>query len=126
MRLRTVTTESATEPLKLQSRPSRQTLRRGAVCNPRFRAGTLGRDLHRLDTGAGQGRVEGCGELPGAVADQEPEVRGAVTEVYQEVADLLGGPWPVRVGTDPEDVRVAGGDFHDEQAVQALERHCAV
>jgi hypothetical protein len=35
-----------------------------------------GRDPHRLDTGAGQDRVERFGELPGAVADQEPEVRG--------------------------------------------------
>ena len=26
-----------------------------------------------LDAGAGQGRVEGSGELPGAVADQETE-----------------------------------------------------
>ena len=48
-----------------------------------------------------------CGELPGAVADQEPEVRGAVAEVHQEVADLLGGPRPVRVRGDPEDVDVA-------------------
>jgi hypothetical protein len=59
---------------------------------------------------AGQGRVEGSGELPGAVADQEPEVRGAVTKVHQEIADLLRGPLAVRVGGDPQDAHVAGAD----------------
>jgi len=33
-----------------------------------------------------------------AVADQEPEVLGVITEVNQEVADLLAGPRSVRVG----------------------------
>jgi hypothetical protein len=64
--------------------------------------------------------------LPGPVADQEPEIRGPVTEIHQEIADLLRGPQPVRVCGDPEDVHVAGADFHHEQAVQALEGHCAV
>jgi hypothetical protein len=71
------------------------------------RTRTPGRDLHRLDTGVGQGRVESAGELPGAVADQELEVRGAIVEVHQEVTDLLGGPWPVRVCGDSEDVHLA-------------------
>ena len=66
-----------------------------------IRAGTSGRDLHGSDAGVGQDRVKRCGELPGAVTDQEPEVRGAVTEVHQEVADLLGGPRPVRVAVIP-------------------------
>ena len=38
-----------------------------------IRARAPGRDLHCGDAGAGQDRVEGFGELPGAVADQEPE-----------------------------------------------------
>jgi hypothetical protein len=46
------------------------------------RARTAGWNLHGLDAGAGQGRVEGVGELPGPVADQEPEVRGVVAEVH--------------------------------------------
>jgi hypothetical protein len=87
---------------------------------------TAGRDLQRFDAGAGQDRVERCGELPGAVADQEPEVRGAVTEVHQKIAGLLGGPRSVRVRGDPEDVHVAGADLDDEEAVQALQGHCAV
>lgn len=52
------------------------------------------RDLYWLDAGAGQDRVEGFGELPGPVAEQEPEVGGAVTEVHQQIADLQGGPRP--------------------------------
>src|SRR5690348_2658001 len=42
------------------------------------RARTAGRDLRCRGAGAGQGRVEGAGDLPGAVAGQEPEVRGPV------------------------------------------------
>ena len=72
------------------------------------RARTSGRNLHGFDAGACEDSVEGLGELPGAVAEQEPEVRCAVAEVHHEVADLLGGPRPVRIGGDPEDVDVAG------------------
>ena len=85
-----------------------------------------GRNRHGLDTGAGQGRVERCGELPGPVADQEPEVRGVIAEVQQEIADLVRGPRPVRVRGDPEDMDLAAADFDHEQALQPLERHCAV
>jgi hypothetical protein len=52
--------------------------------------------FHRGDAGAGQDRVEGFGELPGAVADQELEVPAVIAKVHQEVADLLGGPRSVR------------------------------
>ena len=91
-----------------------------------IRARTSRRDPHRFDAGAGQGRVGGFGELPGPVADQEPECRGPLTQVQQEIADLLGGPRPVRVRGYPEDVHVAGADLGDEQAVQAPERYRAV
>jgi hypothetical protein len=47
------------------------------------------------------------GELPGPVADQEPEACGAAAEMHPEIADLLGGSRPVRVRGDPEDVDVA-------------------
>jgi hypothetical protein len=100
--------------------------RRGAVCNPRFRLWASRRDLRGLDTGAGQGRVERGGELPGPVADQEPEVRGAITQVHQEITDLLGGPQPVWVRGHAEDVHVAGADLDHEQAVQAPEGHRAL
>ena len=90
------------------------------------RARAPGRDLDRFDAGTGQDRVEGFGELPGPVADQEPEACGAVAEIHQEIADLLGGPRPVRGRGDPGDVDVAAAGFHDEQAMQALESHRAV
>jgi len=91
-----------------------------------IRAGAPGRDCHGLDAGVGQERVEGSGELPGPVADQEPEVRSTITQIYQEFADLLGGPWAVRVRGHAEDVHVAGADLDHEEAVQALEGHRAV
>jgi len=61
-------------------------------------------------------RVKRCGELPGAVADQEPEAGGAVTEIDQEITDLLGGPRPVQVRGDGENVNVAPAGFDDEEA----------
>jgi hypothetical protein len=85
-----------------------------------------GRDLHRLDTGAGQDGAERCGELPGLVTDQEPEVRGPITEVHQKATDLLSCPRPVRVRGDPQDVEVTAAYLQGEQAIQALERYCAV
>jgi hypothetical protein len=36
------------------------------------------RDLHHLDTGAGQDRVKGRGELPGPVPDKDREAGGRV------------------------------------------------
>jgi hypothetical protein len=71
-----------------------------------IRARAPGRDFHGLDAGASQERVEGCGELPGPVPDQEPEVHGAIAEIHQEVADLLCGPRPVRVRGHAEDMLI--------------------
>ena len=47
-----------------------------------------------LDVGAGEHGVEGGGELAVSVADQEPELVGAVAEVHEQVAGLLGDPVP--------------------------------
>ena len=91
-----------------------------------FARGLPGRDLHGLDARADQNRVERRGELPGPVADQEPEACGAVAGIHQEIADLLGGPGPVRVRGDSGNVYVAGADLDDEQAMQAPERYGAV
>jgi hypothetical protein len=68
--------------------------RRGAVCNPRFRARAPRRDFHGLDADASQERVEGHGELPGSVADQEPEVRGAIAEIIKRlrICCVVHGP----------------------------------
>src|SRR6266536_6160063 len=63
------------------------------------RARTARRDLRCRDAGAGQGRVEGVGELPGAVADQEPEVLGVIAKVHQEAPARVApspGPAPLK------------------------------
>ena len=44
------------------------------------------------DVGAGEHGVDGGDELGISVADQEPELLGAVTEVREQVAGLLGDP----------------------------------
>jgi len=72
-----------------------------------IRARTPRRDLHGLDAGIGQHRIERAGELPGPVADQEPEAGGAVAQVRQQVADLLHSPGPVRVRGDTGNVHIA-------------------
>jgi len=83
------------------------------------------RDLHGLDAGVGQDRVTRRGALPGPVPDQEPEVRGPITQVHQQGADLLPGPRTVRVRGDPGDVRAAAAGLHDEQAGQPPQGHRA-
>jgi len=90
------------------------------------RARASGRNLHRLDTSIGQERVKRRGELPGPITDQEPEAGGAITQIHQEVADLLHGPGTVRVRGDPEDVHITAAYLDDEQAVQALQCQRAV
>ena len=44
------------------------------------RPGASGWDLDCFDADVGQDRVEGCRELPGLVANQEPEVVGVVID----------------------------------------------
>src|SRR6187551_2545033 len=78
-------------------------------------------DLHGVDPDAGQGGIEGGGELAGSVADEEPEAGGAVVEVHQQVAGLLGGPGSGRVAGRAEDVHVAVSDFEGEEDVDPFE-----
>jgi hypothetical protein len=82
----------------------------GEAVRPR----TSRRDLHSVDAGAGQDGIEGGGELAGAVADEEAECPGAVVEVDQQVAALLGGPGSGRMAGRPQDVHVAVADFQGE------------
>jgi hypothetical protein len=77
-------------------------------------------DLDRLDAHVGQDGVERGGELACPVADEKPELADPVTEIHHEVADLLGGPFAVRIGGCAEDVDVAGGDFQHEEHVDPL------
>jgi hypothetical protein len=71
----------------------------------------------------GEDIVEGRGELAVPVADQEPEPAGAVVEIDQQVAGLLGGPGPDRVRGDAEDVHGPGLELQREQHIQALQQH---
>ena len=48
------------------------------------------------------------------------ELVGAVTEIHKQIPGLLGGPRPVRMCGDAEDVHVPGADLEDEEHVQAL------
>ena len=85
------------------------------------RSRTSRRDLHGLYAGTGQDGVERIGELPGAVADQEPEGCGAVVEVHQQVADLLGGPGSGRMARRAEDVHVAASHFDGEDHIDPFQ-----
>jgi hypothetical protein len=87
---------------------------------------TARRNLHDVDVRAGQDSIERGGELAGAVADEEPEGGGAVVEVHQQVAGLLGGPFSTRMARRPQDVDVAVADFQDEEDVDPLQGHGAV
>jgi hypothetical protein len=71
-------------------------------------AWTPRRDLDHLDACIGQDRVKRCRELSGAIADEEPDPGGAVTEVHDEVAGLLGGPGFVGMPAHAQHVQVVG------------------
>ena len=91
-----------------------------------IRSRAPGRNLHGLDTGVGQDCVKRYGELPCPVADQEPEIPGAIAEIHQEIPDLLRGPRPVRVRGHSQNMHIPGADLDHEQAIQALQGHRAV
>jgi hypothetical protein len=82
-----------------------------------FAFGDLGGCEGDLHARAGEDGVEGVGELPIPVAQEEPEPVQLV-EVHHQVPHLLGGPVLVQVCGDAEDVHSARCDFHDEQEVQ--------
>ena len=84
------------------------------------RARTPRRDLDHRDARVRQDRVERRRELPGAVADEEPIPGGAVAEVHDEVAGLLGGP-----GVRP-DVRSRNGDSGRRPRSRAARRGVVV
>jgi hypothetical protein len=90
------------------------------------RSGTAWWDLYGVDAGAGEDGVERRGELAGAVADKEPEGGGAVVEVHQQVARLLGGPGAGRVARRSKDVHGADANLEGEEHVDPLQGDCAV
>src|SRR4051812_48825397 len=64
-------------------------------------------DVGASERGASERGVEGGGELAVPVADQELELVGAVAEVHEQVAVLLGDPGSGGVGGVPGDVHAA-------------------
>src|SRR5829696_3454010 len=81
---------------------------------------------HRVDPRAAHDAVEGGGELPGAVADEKLEGGGAVVEVQQQVAGLLGGPGSGGMAGRAEDVQVATADLQGEEDVDPFQGDRAV
>jgi hypothetical protein len=67
-----------------------------------------------------------CCELAGPVADEEPELGDALTEIHHQVADLLGGPPAVRVRGRAQQVHGPVADLQDEEHVDPLKCDCAV
>ena len=53
--------------------------------------------------------------------DQEPELLGAVTEVHEQVAGLLGDPGAGGMGSDPAEVDAAAVVLDHEQDVEAAQ-----
>ena len=67
--------------------------------------------------------VEGGGELAIPVTDQEPEPLGALAEVHQQVAGLVGHPVPGGMGGDPGEVHAAAVVFDHHEDVEAAQEH---
>src|ERR1035441_6440270 len=64
---------------------------------------------HGPDPGVGEDRVERGGEVRAAVADHERDPVRLVAEVHDQVAGLLGGPFPGGMLGDAEDADAPGG-----------------
>jgi len=85
----------------------------------RVRAWCPDRGADDADVGAGEHGVERSRELAVPVADQEPEPVGALAEVHEQVAGLLGDPVAGGVGGDPGEVHAAAVVLDDDEDVEA-------
>ena len=72
---------------------------------------------HGPDPGIGEDRVECGGEVRAAVADHELDPVRLLAEVHEQVAGLLGGPFPGWMQGDPEDADAPGGVLDHGQDV---------
>ena len=93
-----------------------------AFCD-RVRPGCPDRGADDADVGAYEDGVERGGELTVPVADQELQPAGAITEVHQQVAGLLGDPGAGGVGGDPRDVCTATVVLDHDEDVEAAQEH---
>jgi len=79
-----------------------------------FRGGDLPRPRYRRRPGPRRTSSVNC---PARSRTRNRKVRGRdQPRIYQEIADLLGGPRPVRVRGHAEDVHVAGADLDHEES----------
>jgi hypothetical protein len=74
-------------------------------------------DLYDVDAGVSENGIERRRELARPVTNQESKVVRPIVKRHKEVASLLSGPRPVWVRGGPEDMDVAGADFHHEEHV---------
>jgi hypothetical protein len=83
----------------------------------RVHAGRPGVTDHGPDPGIGEDRVEGGREVRAAVADQELGPVGLLAEVHDQVACLLGCPFPGWMQSDSEDADAPGGVLYHGQNI---------
>src|SRR6185437_2451405 len=72
---------------------------------------------HGPDPGIGRDCVEYDGEVRPAVADHELDPVCLVAEIQEEVADLLCGPLPGWMQSDPEDADTPAGVLYNGQDI---------
>src|ERR1022692_2685447 len=79
---------------------------------------------HGPDAGIGEDHVECGGEVRAAVADHELDLTPLVAEVHEEVACLLGGPFPGGMQGDAEDADPPGRvlDYGQDVGLGAVEQ----
>jgi hypothetical protein len=79
---------------------------------------------HGLDAGIGEDHVECGGKVRAAVADHELDLTPLVAEVHEEVAGLLGGPFPGGIQGDAEDADPPGRvlDYSQDVGLGAVEQ----
>ena len=87
----------------------------------RVRPWSSGRGADDPDVGTGEHGVKGGGELAVSVADQESEPVGAVAEVDEQVAGLLGDPDAGGMGGDPGEVHATTAVFDHDEDVEAAQ-----
>ena len=79
---------------------------------------------HGPDPGVGEDGVRSGGEAGAAVADHERDPAGLVAEIHDQVAGLLGGPFPGGEQGYPEDADAPGGvpDGGQDVGLRAVEQ----
>ena len=102
--------------MRVRSRSSRRhpPIQRSAIA---FMRGVRDVAEHGPDPGVGEDRVEGGGEVRAAVADHELDPVRLFAEVHDQVAGLLGGPFPGGMQGDAEDADAPGGVLDHGQDV---------